>query len=65
VVWRPTSGVPASGCDIQRCGAERVGVRATVVRRLRSSEGIVVVSVDGGGATQAVKRVIRGRRHLW
>jgi hypothetical protein len=24
VVWRPTSGVPASGCDIQRCGAERV-----------------------------------------
>jgi hypothetical protein len=64
VVGRPTSGVPASGCKIQRCGAERVGVRATVVRRLRSSEGIVVVSVDGGGATQAVKRVIRGRRHL-
>jgi hypothetical protein len=40
-------------------------VRATVVRRLRSSEGIVVVSVDGGGATQAVKRLIRWRRHLW
>jgi hypothetical protein len=56
--------VPASGCDIQRGGAERVGDRATVVRRHRSSEGIVV-SVDGRGATQAVKRVIRGRRHLW
>jgi hypothetical protein len=40
-------------------------VRATVVRRLQPSEGIVVVSVDGGGATQAVKRLIRWRRHLW
>jgi hypothetical protein len=40
-------------------------VRATVVRRLRSIEGFVVTSVDGGGATQAVKRLIRWRRHLW
>jgi hypothetical protein len=24
-----------------------------------------VVNVDGGGATQAVKRLIRWRRHLW
>jgi hypothetical protein len=40
-------------------------VRATVVRRLRSSEGFVVASVDGGGATQTVKRLIRWRRHFW
>jgi hypothetical protein len=65
VVWRPTSGVPASGCDLQRCGAERVGVRATVARRLQSSEGIVGANVESGGATQAVKHLIRRRRHLW